>query len=106
MRILAGTISAIIVGALASWELTIVLIIIIPLTMLYSFGNHILIVGDLARDKLRLMESNRTAVESIDNIRTVVGLGCEEIFFRKYKSLLEAPTKYEMPTRCQSVFNQ
>ena len=45
-------------------------------------------------NKKTLEESGQIVVESIDNIRTVAGLGLEDKFYNQYISQLDGPLRY------------
>lgn len=94
LRIASSIISAVIISLIASWELTLLLVIIFPLLLLVGITEVQLLKGQVEKNKKRLEESSQTAAESIDSIRTVVGLGAEETFFNRYRNLLAGPFKY------------
>lgn len=75
----------------ASWELTLIMIPAFPILGTVAFFQIRLLAGRAQKNKKRLEESGKTAVESIDNIRTVVGLGVESKFLNKYYDLLTGP---------------
>ena len=75
----------------ASWELTFVLIFAFPILGVFGFLQFRLLAGRSAKNKEKLEESGKTAVESIDNVRTVVSLGLEDMFYRRYEGLLQYP---------------
>lgn len=93
LRIMSGVVTAVIISLTASWELTLVLVIIFPILLTVGFSEIHLLKGQVVKNKKRLEESSQIAADSIDNIHTVVGLGAEEAFFRRYKSLLSGPFK-------------
>ena len=80
-------------GLVASWELTLFEVVIFPMLILVGFGEIYLIKGQVSKNKRRLEESSQVAVDSVENIRTVAGLGAEDIFFNRYRSLLSRPFK-------------
>ena len=59
-----------------------------------AFFQVRLLSGRAAKNKKRLEEAGQLAVESIDNIRSVAGLGLENCFLNNYSQLLKAPFKY------------
>ena len=83
--------TAIIIAFSSSWELTLVLIFAFPALGAIGFLQLRQIAGRNARNKKLLEESGKTAVESIDNVRTVVSLGVEEKIVEKYNGLLKYP---------------
>ena len=62
-----------------------------PVLGAFGFLQFRLLAGRTAKNKKKLEESGKTAVESIDNVRTVVSLGVEETFITRYKNLLQYP---------------
>ena len=89
MRTASSTVSAVVVGAIASWELTLLMIFTFPIIVFFGLSNLQLLDNRMKRVRKSIAESSRTAVESISNIRTVVGLGAEEIFFNRYSDCLD-----------------
>ena len=49
------------------------------------------LAGRATKNKKKLEESGKTAVESIDNVRTVASLGIEDKLVEKYSGLLQYP---------------
>ena len=88
-----GFVTAIIIAFIASWELTLVLMFVFPVLASVTYLQLKFIAGRSAKNKKRQESSGQTAVESIENIRTVAGLGVEDRFFDKYVELLQAPFK-------------
>ena len=62
-----------------------------PTILSEGFLQYRFLAGRTAKNKKKLEESGKTAVESIDNVRTVVSLGIEETFITQYKNLLQYP---------------
>ena len=93
LQTMFGLVTAMIIGLIASWELTLVLMFIFPVLGTVAFLQLKFIAGRSAKNKKRQEGSGQTAVESIENIRTVAGLGVEYRFFDKYMELLKAPFK-------------
>ena len=86
-----GFITAVVIAFTASWELSLVMIFCFPVLGAFGFLQFRLLAGRTAKNKKKLEESGKTAVESIDNVRTVVSLGVEETFITRYKNLLQYP---------------
>lgn len=86
-----GLIAAIIIAFEASWELSFIMIVAFPILGTVAFFQIRLLAGHAKKNKKRLEASGQTAVESIDSIRTVAGLGVEDKFFNKYTDLLAGP---------------
>ena len=66
---------------------------IFPVLGTVAFLQVKFIAGRSVKNKKRQEASGQTAVESIENIRTVAGLGVEDRFFDRYVRLLKAPFK-------------
>ena len=62
-----------------------------PVLGSFSYLQIRLLAGRAAKNKKRLEESGKKAVESIDNIRTVVSLGIEDQLLTQYQDLLQYP---------------
>lgn len=94
MQTIFGLLAAIIIAFTASWELSFLMLLAFPILGTVAFFQIRLLAGRAQKNKRRHEKSGQTAVESIDNIRTVVGLGVEERFCRKYWDLLITPFRY------------
>ena len=86
--------STLIVAFVFSWELSALMIIIFPFMFLNAIGIFRLSKRQEMQNRRKLEESSQTAVESVDNIRTVVGLGAEEMFFNKFRKLTAECFRY------------
>ena len=93
LQTIVGLITAIVIAFIASWELTFIMLPAFPIMGTVAFFQVRLLAGRTKKNKKRLEESGKTAVESISNVRTVVGLGLEEKFFERYNGLLDGPYK-------------
>ena len=93
LQTIFGFVTAIIIAFIASWELTFVLVFVFPVLASVSYLQLKFIAGRSAKNKKRQESSGQTAVESIENIRTVAGLGVEDRFFDEYVQLLKGPFK-------------
>ena len=91
MQTIFGLIAAIIIAFEASWELSLLMIVAFPIIGTVAFFQIRLLAGRTQKNKKRLEKSGQTAVESIDNIRTVAGLGVEGRFLDRYRNLLVGP---------------
>lgn len=91
LQTVTGFITAVVIAFTASWELTLVLIFCFPVLGAFSFLQIRLLAGRTGRNKKKLEESGTTAVESIDNVRTVATLGIENSLVEKYNGLLQYP---------------
>ena len=98
LQTICSFVAAMIIAFIASWELTLVLMFVFPVIVSVSFLQLRFIAGGSAKNKKRQEASGQTAVESIENIRTVAGLGVEDRFFDKYVQLLKEPFKLVLQT--------
>ena len=89
-----GLVTAVIIAFMASWELSLIMVMVLPILGTVAFFQVRVLAGQAQKNKKRLERSGHTAVESIDSIRTVVGLGAEGKFFNKYRELLKGPFRY------------
>ena len=96
LQTICGLIAATAIAFSASWELTLVLMFAFPVLALAGYFQIRLLRGRSQKNKKRMEESGHTAVESIDNIRTVAGLGVEPRFYNKYSSLLQGPFRWDL----------
>ena len=93
LQTISGFVSAVIIAFTASWELTLVLIFCFPVLGTVGFLQLRLQAGKAQKNKENMESSGQTAVESIENIRTVAGLGAEEKFYNRYHEQLKGPFK-------------
>ena len=88
-----GLVAALAVGFSASWELTLVLAFCFPVIFIVGFSQISLMAGNAAKNKKGIEAAGQIAVESMDNIRTVVALAIEPQFCDSYKEELKIPSK-------------
>ena len=93
MQTMFGLITAVVIALTATWELTLVVMFVFPVLGTVAFLQLRFIAGRSGKNKKRQESSGQTVVESIENIRTVAGLGVESRFFDTYVELLQAPFK-------------
>ena len=93
LQILFGFVATILICFTASWELTFIFILVFPILGSFTFLQVRLLAGRMQKNKAILEASGSTVVESVTNMRTVVGLGVEDRFYNKYKDLLQGPFK-------------
>lgn len=67
------------------------MMVVFPLLGGFSYLQLRFIITQSEKNKKRMEESGQIAVESIENIRTVAGLGVEEKTFLRYSKKLEGP---------------
>jgi len=91
MQQVFGLLAALIVAFTASWELTLILMLCFPVLVAVGFFQIKLVAGKAQANKKGLEFSGQIAVESIDNIRTVVSLSVEPEFYQNYKNQLWLP---------------
>ena len=92
-----GFIAALLIAFTASWELTFVLMFIFPVLGTVAYLQVRAMRGRSQKNKEQLEGSGHTTVESIDNIRTVAGLGVEDRFFASYVRQLQGPFRWAGP---------
>ncbi len=75
----------------ASWELTLLLMFCFPVLVIVGFFQISQVAGKAQKNKKGIENAGQIAVESIDNIRTVVSLSVEPEFFDNYKQQIRVP---------------
>ncbi|CAF1395525.1 unnamed protein product [Adineta steineri] len=78
-----------IVGFIYSWQLTLLVIAFFPLIIFGGISQIHLTTRFASKDKQMLEDTAQVAVETIQNIRTVVQLTKEAYFYDKYSQLLD-----------------
>ena len=66
-------------------------ILAFPILGSFGFFQVRLSAGRTQKNKRRLEASGSSVVESVNNMRTVVGLGVEDRFYSNYTNLLQGP---------------
>ena len=69
------------------------LVVVFPIIGAVAYLQFRSLRGRSEKNKKKLEGSGKTTVESIENIRTVAGLGVEERFFSTYVEQLRGPFK-------------
>ena len=59
---------------------------VFPVSMAFGASHFRLVKGQTDANRERLEKSSQVVTETITNIRTVAGLGAEDIFVHKYTS--------------------
>ncbi|KRT86174.1 AAA protein, partial [Oryctes borbonicus] len=72
-----------------NWKLSLVTLSVVPLIFAGIYLEQKVLRQDTSGSKNAILNSTKIAVEAIGNIRTVSSLGCESIFYKKYKAELE-----------------
>ncbi len=62
-----------------------------PVLVIVGFFQISLVAGKTQKNKKGLENAGQIAVESIDNIRTVVSLSVEMEFFNNYRDQIQVP---------------
>ena len=88
-----GLVAALIIAFAATWELTLILLLCFPVLITVGFFQIRLIAGKAQKNKKGLETAGQIAVESIDNIRTVVSLSVEPRFYENYQQQIKIPFK-------------
>lgn len=91
LEVAVGLLLAVVVGFVYSWILTFVVLGIMPVIAISAALHVRLTTGANERQYNALQAAREIAVESIENIDTVVGLGAEETFYKRYKTEVEKP---------------
>lgn len=83
--------TALVIAFVYQWKLTLLIFAFVPFLMAAG-GMHTKMMTSFAQEENeKLVAAGAVATESIMNIRTVVSLGKEEFFWKKYLALLDAP---------------
>ncbi|BES99804.1 Multidrug resistance protein [Nesidiocoris tenuis] len=89
IQYLATLVSGVVIGLLANWQLTCVLLSIAPLVVGSSAAMARMVSGGAAREQLRYSFASKIAEEVLTCIRTVTAFGGEKIEITKYDAALE-----------------
>jgi ABC-type multidrug transport system fused ATPase/permease subunit len=97
-------IAGIVIGFIYGWQLTLLMLLILPLFALGTYVNMKLRHGNQNRDTRLLEDAGQTAAEAIENIRTVQSLTREVPVYETFCHYLERPHKQSLrSTQIQAV---
>uniref|UniRef100_A0A3P8UJZ5 ATP-binding cassette, sub-family B (MDR/TAP), member 4 n=1 Tax=Cynoglossus semilaevis TaxID=244447 RepID=A0A3P8UJZ5_CYNSE len=83
--------TSVIIGFIYSWELTLLVLAVVPIMVVAGAAGVQMISGHAAEDKKELEKAGKIATEAIDNIRTVASLTREQKFEALYQENLNVP---------------
>lgn len=84
---------AIVIAFVFSWAMTLFMLGVVPVLIIGAAFQSRILSRNIARKKKALENAGKVAVDSIDNIRTVAGLGVEENFSRQYSERIKSMYK-------------
>ena len=89
-----AAVASLVVSLNASWAIAFILLPAYPIIIIGFILE--LYAGKKFSEKASYSDSNRLAVETIENLPTVAALGIDERVARKFEDLLAKPAKYDI----------